>query len=252
MTPKRYFAFGCITVLLQGAVLASQNSQPSIALSAGSAMGSQAVNVSIAMRASQASEPPAAKQPQPKAEPVKEVAKAAPAAKPKPKPAIEKPTKPEPKVAKPIKQAKPTAETNDSDTATAKSATPAEPLQPVTDTKQSTTPDLEVAHNQAASDAKQGVTQQNVILSSPTFATPPAQPHYPKKARKRGLQGTATIEVMFNQYGEQLSLELVDSSGYRLLDKAALAAVEKWQFAAPQPQTAYAYTVRVPIKFALN
>lgn len=57
---------------------------------------------------------------------------------------------------------------------------------------------------------------------------------------------------MFNQLGEQLSLELVDSSGYRLLDKAALAAVKQWQFAAPSPQTALAYTVRVPIKFALN
>jgi len=55
MTPKRYFVFGCLTVLIQGGVLASQNTQPEIALSSGSAMGSsQTVSVSIAMQASTA------------------------------------------------------------------------------------------------------------------------------------------------------------------------------------------------------
>ncbi|ABZ77946.1 TonB family protein [Shewanella halifaxensis HAW-EB4] len=232
MTPKRYFAFGCLTVLIQGGVLASQNTEPELMLSAGSAMGSnQAVSISIAMQASQANKA------------VEQI-----------KPALEKQTKPSPRpLAKPLPES---------------AATPVVKAKPITEPELATQPkpapsqdtekpiaeinEIQVAHNQIQVDAKQGVTQQSITLSQPTFAAPPAQPHYPKKARKRGFQGTATVEVMFNQLGEQLSLTLVGSSGYRLLDKAALNAVEQWQFAAPTPQTAYAYTVRVPVKFALN
>ncbi|QLE86673.1 energy transducer TonB [Shewanella sp. Scap07] len=248
MTPKRYFAFGCITVLLQGVVLASQNSEPDLTLSAGSAMGMQAVNVSIAMRASQATA----------ATPSQPAVTDDQAVKQSTSP-IEKPSKPQ--AVEKAKQAKPVAEKPPVKKPEVPKTEPTEakPQQtqvaknkPEPDTMVESQADTEPAHEQNQSEAKQGVSQQHVVIEQPTFAAPPAQPHYPKKARKRGLQGTATIEVMFNQLGEQLSLELVDSSGYRLLDKAALAAVKQWQFAAPSPQTALAYTVRVPIKFALN
>lgn len=96
-------------------------------------------------------------------------------------------------------------------------------------------------------------TQNNVVeLAKPLFAAAPPQPTYPKIARKKGLEGTATIEVMFNELGEQLALTLVKSSGFSLLDQAALDAVENWQFAAPAQRLASHYKVRVPIRFALN
>jgi protein TonB len=91
-----------------------------------------------------------------------------------------------------------------------------------------------------------------VELAKPLFATAPPQPTYPRIARKKGFEGTATIEVMFNELGEQLALTLVTSSGFSLLDQAAIAAVENWQFAAPTPRLASHYKVRVPIRFALN
>lgn len=244
MTPKRYFAFGCITLLIQGGVLASQNTAPSLQLDAGSAMGTQqAVNLSIAMQASQASnvaEP----------EPVKDIAP--------PKPVKAKAVEPTPAEPKSVVETKPKTVATTAEKPTASHKPKAEAIAKQTETpepvKAAAVDDSrkEIAHNQNQVSAKQGVSQESVQLSQPTFAAPPAQPHYPKKARKRGLQGTATIEVMFNQLGEQLSLTLIDSSGYRLLDKAALNAVEKWQFSAPSPQTAYAYTVRVPVKFQLN
>lgn len=246
MTPKRYFAFGCITLLIQGGVLASQNTTPSLQLDAGSAMGTQqAVNLSIAMQASQA---PASNIAEP--EPVKDIAP--------PKPIKAKAVEPTPAELKPVVETKPKTVATTAEKPTASHKPKSEAV-----AKQTETPEpvkalavddsrKEIAHNQNQVSAKQGVSQESVQLSQPTFAAPPAQPHYPKKARKRGLQGTATIEVMFNQLGEQLSLTLIDSSGYRLLDKAALNAVEKWQFSAPSPQTAYAYTVRVPVKFQLN
>ena len=91
-----------------------------------------------------------------------------------------------------------------------------------------------------------------VELAKPLFATAPPQPTYPRIARKKGLEGTATIEVMFNELGEQLALTLITSSGFSLLDQAAIEAVENWQFAAPTPKLASHYKVRVPIRFALN
>lgn len=95
--------------------------------------------------------------------------------------------------------------------------------------------------------------QTNIVeLAKPLFATAPPQPTYPRIARKKGFEGTATIEVMFNELGEQLVLTLVTSSGFSLLDQAAIAAVENWQFAAPTPRLASHYKVRVPIRFALN
>ncbi|MEZ9819564.1 TonB family protein [Shewanella sp. 10N.286.45.A1] len=246
MTPKRYFAFGCITLLIQGGVLASQNTAPSLQLDAGSAMGTQqAVNLSIAMQASQA---PASNVAEPEA--VKDIAP--------PKPVKAKAVEPTPAEPKSVVETKPKTVATTAEKPTASHKPKAEAIAKQTEApepvKAAAVDDSrkEIAHNQNQVSAKQGVSQESVQLSQPTFAAPPAQPHYPKKARKRGLQGTATIEVMFNQLGEQLSLTLIDSSGYRLLDKAALNAVEKWQFSAPSPQTAYAYTVRVPVKFQLN
>ncbi|MDR8522623.1 TonB family protein [Shewanella fidelis] len=248
MTPKRYFAFGCLTVLIQGAVLASQNSEAELSMNAGSAMGSNnAVSVSIAMQASQAAQPAPTK-PELIKTPKKQVEKPVTKAEPvKPTPKKIKPTKVNtPPKATQIAKQQPQQETKPINQPTAEDTIAKEVDQTTSELAQTQ------SHDQAQLDAKQGVSQQSITLSRPTFAVPPSQPHYPKKARKRGFQGTATIEVMFNQLGEQLSLTLVDSSGYSLLDKAALNAVEKWQFAAPSPQTAYAYTVRVPVKFALN
>ncbi|GMA83155.1 hypothetical protein GCM10025855_26880 [Shewanella glacialipiscicola] len=91
-----------------------------------------------------------------------------------------------------------------------------------------------------------------VELTKPLFATQPPKPEYPRIARRKGLEGTVTIEVMFNALGEQLALTLVKSSGFSLLDQAALQAVETWQFEAPAPKLANHYKVTVPIRFALN
>ncbi|MDB2385852.1 TonB family protein [Shewanella sp.] len=250
MTPKRYFAFGCITLLIQGAVLASQNSTATLPLDSGSAMGSQqAVNIAIAMPASVAT---TVADPAQKIDNATQKSKPIEAVTPSPVTAAE-PAKPQRVKTKAKTKAKPKTP----QLSQKKAVTQAAEKQPVEKAKLTHEPapdsqQVQPKHNQSPVNAKQGVTQQAVTLSRPTFAAPPTQPYYPKKSRQRGQQGTAMIEVMFNQIGEQLSLTLVDSSGYGLLDKAALKAVKKWQFAAPSPQTAYVYTVRVPVRFKLN
>ncbi|WP_394497803.1 energy transducer TonB [Shewanella sp. ENK2] len=254
MTPRRYFAFGCLTVLIQGGVLASQNTEPEIQLAAGSAMGSnQAVSVMVAMQASaqaQSTEQTIEEvlpelKPEIKPEPKPEV-------KPEPKPIPEKIVKTDPKKPAPDNVIAKVEEVIEQEVVEP-TPTPVteQPPTEISDTELAST-DASATHEQQQVEAQQGVTQQTVALQKPTFSAPPSQPNYPRKARKRGFEGTATVEVMFNQIGEQLSLTLVNSSGYSLLDAAAIDAVEKWKFAAPSPQTAFAYTVRVPVKFALN
>ena len=254
MTPKRYFAFGCITILIQGGVLASQISESTIQLSEGTAMGvKQAVSVVIAMQAGTQAQRTvnAAKEPTQIDEPIAETAvnlkpivKATSAT-----PTIVTPGVNPEKIITAVKTVQPLSKS------TIQPAIDAEVMK--ADIDDSTLTHLaslaaDTLTQKNSESASLGVTQHTVALPQPTFLAPPTQPHYPKAARKRGFEGTATVEVMFNQIGEQLSLTLVDSSGYNLLDAAAIDAVEQWQFSAPTPQTAYAYTVRVPVKFALN
>ena len=254
MTPKRYLTFACLTALIQGGVIASQ-SQPSELRTAGVPMGSvQSINLTITTPTSQSTSPaPAVEKQLTKAAPNKPKAKVKP-------PTAEPKTNPQSIVKTPpvVKKTEPVSHTKSDEQLTAKQPasdnkipkTNTDPL--VADTTPLPVSDADTHAQQRETQAKQGVAQTNIMLNRPTFSSPPSQPLYPKLARKRGFEGTVTVEVMFNQIGEQLSLTLIDSSGFTLLDKAALNAVEKWQFSAPSPQTAYAYTVRVPVKFALN
>ena len=89
-----------------------------------------------------------------------------------------------------------------------------------------------------------------VWVDKPKFMARPKAPGYPGLARRRGMEGVVMIEVLFNRFGEQLSLEMVESSGFGLLDDAAIAAVRDWQFAAPSEGNRF--KVRVPVRFSLN
>nr|WP_256260953.1 energy transducer TonB [Shewanella sp. NIFS-20-20] len=91
-----------------------------------------------------------------------------------------------------------------------------------------------------------------VSLSQADYASEPTLPTYPKLARKRGLEGTVQLEVFFNHYGQAQSLSVLTSSGHRVLDEAALAAVKKWHFLAPNHLSAGLFRVEVPVRFALN
>jgi len=78
-------------------------------------------------------------------------------------------------------------------------------------------------------------------------------PAYPEVARRRGQEGTVTLEVLVLADGRVGEMDLVASSGYRSLDKAALKAVRRWQF---KPATSLSAPVEsrvlVPVDFILN
>ncbi len=77
---------------------------------------------------------------------------------------------------------------------------------------------------------------------------------YPERAVARRQQGTATLYFVVDRLGRVLDYRLEQSSGHRLLDREALAMIER---AAPMPQMpasliAADMAVVVPISFALR
>jgi protein TonB len=92
---------------------------------------------------------------------------------------------------------------------------------------------------------KTNIPQPVVILNTP--------PNYPETARRAGWEGRVTVRVEVSADGVPTSVTLGKSSGYGVLDQAALRAVKSWRF---QPRriggVAMAGVVEVPVHFALN
>ncbi|HMM46037.1 MAG TPA: energy transducer TonB [Candidatus Macondimonas sp.] len=78
-------------------------------------------------------------------------------------------------------------------------------------------------------------------------------PEYPPLALRRGWQGTVRLRVTLDPEGHPTQVSLAASSGYPMLDDAALAAVSRWQFRpATRLGKPVAATVEVPIVFRIN
>jgi len=78
-------------------------------------------------------------------------------------------------------------------------------------------------------------------------------PAYPALARKRRYEGTVILEVLVNKNGRVTDLKIYHSSGYAVLDEAALETVKDWQFQpGKRGETAIDMWVRVPIRFNLK
>ena len=75
-------------------------------------------------------------------------------------------------------------------------------------------------------------------------------PRYPPQALRRGERGTVVVRADIGLDGVPTSVSIVDSSGSRLLDRAALDAVRRWQF---RPALANGVptvgSVAIPIEF---
>jgi protein TonB len=77
-----------------------------------------------------------------------------------------------------------------------------------------------------------------------------APPAYPALARKRGQAGTVILQVLVNEKGGVDDLEIENSSGFGLLDRAAVSAVRKWNFEPGRRGDArIPMWVRVPVTF---
>jgi len=95
-------------------------------------------------------------------------------------------------------------------------------------------------------------TATPVREATPLYRRNPV-PEYPLIGRKRGYQGTVTLEVLVNREGRVEDLRLSASSGYSVLDQAALTSVKTWLF---DPGTRGGEKVdmwvKVPVRFQLE
>ena len=78
-------------------------------------------------------------------------------------------------------------------------------------------------------------------------------PRYPMTARRRGQEGRVLLRVLVTTEGLPGAVSLLRSSGHRLLDKAAMAAVEDWRFLPARLRGAAILSeIDVPIAFKLT
>ncbi len=64
-----------------------------------------------------------------------------------------------------------------------------------------------------------------------------------------GQQGVVMLHAEVMPNGKPKTLKVFKSSGHRLLDKAALSAVKKWEFETDPTQVTW---VSVPVRFVIN
>jgi len=78
-------------------------------------------------------------------------------------------------------------------------------------------------------------------------------PTYPALARRRGYEGKVVLRVLIRTDGTPETINIVTSSGYRVLDEAALDAVRRWRFIPAQRGTEPVVAwVDVPLTFKLK
>lgn len=177
-------------------------------------------------------------------------AKLEPVAKPKP------PTKPKPVVAKP---ARPKPETNHAETKPVEAKpepapVPTEtamvrPAAPAPAPVAAPSPALPAAPLEAAAPP----ISEPPVLHQARFRRPPTPPAYPPRSRALEQEGVSVVRALIDPDGSSREVRLWRSSGYQMLDQAALAAVRGWAFEAARfggrPVLAW---VEIPVRFELR
>ena len=92
----------------------------------------------------------------------------------------------------------------------------------------------------------------NPVFHEPQYRRRVAPP-YPRRALELGMQGVVELLVKITPDGRAGELKTARTSGHKLLDLAALAAVRRWEFEPPRkngaPSEGWAL---VPVRFAIS
>jgi TonB family protein len=82
---------------------------------------------------------------------------------------------------------------------------------------------------------------EKLVVGKPT-------PDYPIDARRNRLEGTGLFKLFINEKtGTVSSVRILKSTGYKILDEAAIRGLKNWRF---RPETVY--RIVVPIRFQLR
>jgi protein TonB len=96
-------------------------------------------------------------------------------------------------------------------------------------------------------------SDDGAFAGSPTPASTNRPPRYPAEAKRNRWEGTVTLAVEVSENGSVADVNVEESSGYPLLDQAALDAVRRWTFTpATEAGRPTRSRGRVPIQFSLR
>lgn len=88
--------------------------------------------------------------------------------------------------------------------------------------------------------------------AQPDYLKNPA-PIYPEFAREQGWEGTVILNVLVNKQGIAAQISVEQSSGYKLLDQAAVKTVRNWKFLPTRVgQLSFDSWVKIPVRFLLT
>jgi len=91
-----------------------------------------------------------------------------------------------------------------------------------------------------------------IIYAKPSYKENPP-PHYPEIARRRGYEGITLLRVEVLENGKVARAKIEASSGYAVLDKAALQSVKGWTFVpGSRGGRNMRQWVKVPVRFVLE
>ncbi|NCD08837.1 MAG: energy transducer TonB [Negativicutes bacterium] len=81
-----------------------------------------------------------------------------------------------------------------------------------------------------------------------------SKPPYPSAAREKGIEGTVIVRVLIDLSGNIAGADVYESSGSSLLDEAAIAATNRWEFSAAKNNLGknMACYIFIPISFNLR
>jgi protein TonB len=108
------------------------------------------------------------------------------------------------------------------------------------------------AHSQDGIQAGSPAAGNILKPAAPLYRRNPPPP-YPRIAKARGYQGRTLLNVLVGRDGRVKDAAVAASSGYRLLDEAALNAVARWIFEpATRGEEPVEMWVKVPIRFQIR
>lgn len=91
------------------------------------------------------------------------------------------------------------------------------------------------------------------IVIAPVQCDGNTPPDYPRLARRLGYEGRVVLHVRVSPAGTCLEVELLTSSGYPVLDRAAIDAMKAWRFTPARLNgLPVAGSIEIPIRFELR
>ncbi len=143
---------------------------------------------------------------------------------------------------------------------------PAPPLQPVAEPTATATitppptapPPAATATISGDNSAPLPGTDFSTVAGNPTAKAKPdylknPKPKYPPVAERRNQQGTVVLNVTVSASGRAIKIAIKKSSGFELLDQAAITAVREWEFTPARIGTqAVESEIEVPWRFTLS